>query len=267
MQTTQRKSYLTIIIVVSAAIAAAMMALFALPLVKVAYANVQNLYVIYYGHLVNSDGTISEQASRIIEARPQLVIVPYSFPDGTPNLTDKVHQQFKDAGIKVLTYTWTKYGERNIDEVKADIDSQLAAGVDGIFVDEVTNISTDKEYSYYSAIYKYVKSHDSGKLVVMNPGHYKVTEKIMQISDIVSLEEEWVYHGQIAWKENYPPARFMGVSSNEYCTECITAANAAEKTLEAWNSGIGYHFATDRYIDLPEWFSGYASQVNEVKQP
>jgi hypothetical protein len=53
VQATQRKSYLTLIIVVSAAFAAAMMALFALPLVKVAYANVQNLYVIYYCHLVN----------------------------------------------------------------------------------------------------------------------------------------------------------------------------------------------------------------------
>jgi hypothetical protein len=269
VQATQRRSYLTIIIVVSVALVATIMTtLFALPLVKLPYPNVQNLYVIYYGHLVNSNGTISDQALRIIDARPQLVIVPYSFPNGEPNLTDRVHQQFESAGIKVLTYTWTKYGERSIDDVKADIDSQLAAGVDGIFVDEVTNISTDKEFGYYSAIFEYVKSHDSGKLiVVMNPGHYKVNERIMQISDIVSLEEEWVYHDQIRWKENYPPSRFMGVSSNEYCAECITESNAAEKTLEAWSSGIGYHFATDRYIDLPEWFSGYASQVNkDVKQ-
>jgi hypothetical protein len=267
VQVTQRKSYLTIIIVVSAAFAAVIMTVLALPLMKVVYPNVQYFYVIYYGHLVNSDGTVSEQALRIIEARPQLVIVPYSFPDGAPNLTDKVHQQFKDAGIKVLTYTWTKYGERSIDQVKADIDVQLAAGVDGIFVDEVTNISTDKEYSYYSSIFNYIKNHDSDNLVVMNPGHYKVTENIMQISDIVSLEEEWIYHNQIPWKENYPPSRFMGVSSNEYCAGCITESNASGKTLEAWSSGIGYHFATDRYIDLPGWFSSYASIVKNVKQP
>lgn len=263
MQTTQRRSCLTIIVAALAAVATAVAALLMFPLAGVSYANVQDLYVIYYGHLVNSDGSITDQASRIIEARPQLAIVPYSFPDGEPNLTDNVRQQFKDAGIKVLTYIWTKYGERSIDEVQTDIDSQLAAGADGIFVDEVTNIENDNEYNYYSAIYKYVKSHDSSKLVVMNPGHYKVTERIMQISDIVSLEEEWIYHGQIAWKGHYPPSRFMGVSSNEYC-ECITEENAAGKTLEAWSSGIGYHFATDRYIGLPEWFSGYASQVKDA---
>jgi hypothetical protein len=57
----------------------------------------------------------------------------------------------------------------------------LAAGADGIFVDKKTNIATDKEYRYCSAIYKYVKRHDSGKLVVVNSGHYKVTERIMQV--------------------------------------------------------------------------------------
>ncbi len=272
MLTTKRKSHLTLIIAVSAAFAVATAALFSSPFVpflpaKVSPPSLQNLYVIYYGHLVNPDGSITEQASRIIEAKPSLVIVPYSFPDGEPNLTAKVHQMFKDAGIKVLTYTWTKYGERNIGEVRTDIDSQLAAGVDGIFVDEVTNIMTDNEFIYYSVIYNYIKSHDKDALVVMNPGHYKVTEKIMQMSDIVSLEEEWVYHDQIAWMKNYSPTRFMGVSSNEYCDQCVTESNAASKTLEAWNSGIGYHFATDRYIDLPGWFSGYASQVKDIKQP
>ena len=56
----------------------------------------------------------------------------------------------------------------------------------------------------------------------------------------------------------------MGVSSNEYCTGCVNGSNAA-KTAEAWEAGIGYHFATDMYIDLPEWFDGYASQIRAEK--
>ena len=225
--------------------------------------SVQNFYVIYYGHLVNRDGEIADQTYQIITAKPKLVITPYSFPDGQPNLTQKVLKQFHDAGIKVLTYTWTKYGSRNIEEVKTDIARQLGAGADGILVDEVTNIETDSEYSYYSAIYNYIKSFNSDKVVVMNPGHYKVTERIMEISDIVSLEEEWTYHDQIPWKDKYAPTRFMGVSSNEYCNQCITATNAINKTLDAWSSGIGYHFSTDKYIDLPSWFNSYALQVKE----
>ena len=223
----------------------------------------QNFYVIYYGHLVNYDGKITNQTLQIIAAKPKLVIVPYSLQDGEPNLTPRVVEQFHKAGIKVVTYTWTKYGNRSIDEVKSDISKQLIAGADGIFIDEVTNIETDREYNYYSTIYNYIKNYDPDKLVVMNPGHYKVTERIMQISDIVSLEEEWTYYKHIPWKDHYAPARFMGVSSNEYCDNCTTNSNAANKTRDAWNSGIGYHFSTDKYIDLPNWFDDYISNVKE----
>ncbi len=229
------------------------------------FAKPENLYVIYYGHLIDENGSMTDQTSRILAAKPELVIVPYSFPNGDLNLTPYVHKQFSDAGIKVLTYTWTDYGARDLNDVKADIDSQMAAGADGIFVDEVTNIDTDSEYDYYANVYVHIKSYGQDKLVIMNPGHYKVNERIMSISDIVSLEEEWVYHDQISWMDKYPPSRFMGVSSNEYCTGCVSESNAVNKTEEAWSAGIGYHFATDRYIDLPTWFDSYASQVEEEK--
>jgi hypothetical protein len=77
----------------------------------------------------------------------------------------------------------------------------------------VTNIENDVEYDYYCSIYSHIKSHMQNKIAVMNPDHYKVTERIMSIADIVSLEEEWVYHGQMPWKSRYQPSDFMGVSS------------------------------------------------------
>jgi hypothetical protein len=176
-----------------------------------------------------------------------------------------LRQAFADKEIKVITYTWTNYGSRNLDEVLSEIDA-YASQSDGIFVDEVTNLETDAELSYYAAIYKHVKETQGGdKLVIMNPGHYKVHEQVMQISDIVSLEEEWVYHASIPWKSNYPPSRFMGVSSNEYCDLCVTEQNGALKTAEAWKNGIGYHFSTERYIDLPPWFDSYMSAANDEK--
>ncbi len=82
-----------------------------------------------------------------------------------------MHQQFGDAGIKVLTYTWTNYGARDLNSVKADFNSQMASEVDGVLVDEVINIQTESECSYYAANYKQVKSYGQDKLVVMNPGH------------------------------------------------------------------------------------------------
>lgn len=265
MQSIEKRSHLALIIIVSLASAAIVAALIMLPLVKAPFAKSENLYIIYYGHLVDEDGKMTEQASRILAAGPELVIVPYSFPDGELNLTPAVHQEFKEARIKVLTYTWTDYGARDLSQVRADIDAQMASDVDGIFVDEVTNIETAAEYSYYAAIHRHIKSFGGDKLSIMNPGHYKVTERVMQLSDIVSLEEEWTYHDQMPWMDKYPPSRFMGVSSNEYCVSCISGSNAVGKTVEAWNAGIGYHFATEMYIDLPDWFDSYVSQVKEEK--
>lgn len=265
MQSTQKRSYFAIIVIALVAFAAAVAASLTLPFAKVSFEKSENLYVIYYGHLVDENGAATEQTARILAAKPELVIVPYSFPDGELNLTPAVHQQFRDAGILVLTYTWTDYGERDLNAVKADIDSQMKSDVDGIFIDEVTNIVTDAEHDYYAAIHRHVKSYGQDKLVVMNPGHFKVTERVMLISDIVSLEEEWVYHDQIAWMDGYPSSRFMGVSSNEYCAACVDGSNAAGKTVEAWGAGIGYHYATDRYIDLPAWFDSYSSQIQEEK--
>ncbi|MCI0560281.1 MAG: spherulation-specific family 4 protein [Nitrososphaera sp.] len=253
-------------VIVSAVFAAAIAASFLLPYAKVTYAKSENLYVIYYGHLVDRAGAMTVQASKILASDPELVIVPHSFPDGELNLTPEVRQAFTDQGIKVVTYTWTDYGLRDLAEVKLEIDRQLAESqVDGIFVDEVTNIESDREYLYYSEIYRHVKSNDPDAMVIMNPGHYKVSERIMSISDIVSLEEEWVFHNDMLWKPRYPPSEFMGVSSNEYCGQCVDGSIAAARTTEAWDAGIGYHFSTDRYVDIPAWFDSYAAQVNKEK--
>ena len=265
MQTAQARPYVKIIVIVAALIVVVATASILLPYTKVSFAKSEELYVIYYGHLVDGSGTMTEQATMILDANPSLVVVPHSFPTGEPNLTPELRQAFADRNIKVITYTWTNYGSRSLDEVVAEIDV-YASQSDGIFVDEVTNLETGAELRYYSAIYQHVKqNHGEDKLVIMNPGHYKVSEEIMKISDIVSLEEEWVYHGSIPWKSNYAPARFMGVSSNEYCGQCITGENAATKTVEAWDSGIGYHFSTERYIDLPSWFGSYVSKTNDEK--
>jgi hypothetical protein len=252
-------------VIVAAVFGVAVAASILLPFTKVSFPKSEELYVIYYGHLVDDSGAITEQATMILDANPALVIVPYSFPNGEPNLTPELREAFADRNIKVITYTWTNYSSRSLEEVTEEIDAYVSHS-DGIFVDEVTNLETSAEFSYYSAIYQHVKQgHGKDKLVIMNPGHYKVSEQIMKISDIVSLEEEWVYYGSMPWKSNYAPARFMGVSSNEYCELCITEENAVAKTAEAWNSGIGYHFSTERYIDLPSWFGSYFSKASAEK--
>lgn len=227
--------------------------------------SMRGLYVIYYGPLVKTDGKISDQAQRILDAKPRLALVVYSSQDDKDNATSTVIKQFREAGIKVLTYTWTKYGVRSLEDVKKDIYSQLNAGADGIFVDEVTNVTGTRDFAYYSSIYHTVKDYNQTRIVVMNPGRFNVSQSIMGISDILSLEQDWIFAGKIPWKAQYAPERFMGVSSNEYCNPaCVSQSNAENLTRAAWNMGIGYHFATDKYIELPRWYDTYTSDLQQV---
>ena len=119
MQSTQKRPYLAIIIIASVVFVAALAASLTLPHAKVAFEKSEIFYVIYYGHLVDESGAMTGETSRILAAGPELVIVPHSFPDGELNLTPEVHQQFRDAGIKVLTYTWTNYGVRGLAAVQS----------------------------------------------------------------------------------------------------------------------------------------------------
>ena len=108
----------------------------------------------------------------------------------------------------------------------------------------------------------------------MNPGSIEISEKIMQISDILDLEENWIDSNSIAWKSAYTSDRFMGISSNEYCKEhyfqkefCLNNVDdAVNATTKASNEGIGYFFATDRYTELPNWFEQYILQITEINQ-
>lgn len=43
------------------------------------------------------------------------------------------------------------------------------------------------------------------------------------------------------------------------------ATNVPSKTTEAWDSGIGHHFSTERYVDLAPWFDSYVSALAEQK--
>ena len=83
----------------------------------------------------------------------------------------KAIKELRDANIKVVGYISTLYGERNIDEVIADIDAwsriYKSSGVGGIFFDEV---STDIAYlDYYTNLINQAKSRNLD-FNILNPG-------------------------------------------------------------------------------------------------
>ncbi len=262
-------------IVISISIVAIVIMIYFNNLMKV---NKMHFFVVYYGSLINEDNPSikTDEAQKIIQAKPEILILDKYFSNGALNLTPELNDEFHDAKIKIVTYVSTNNTGKKLDDVIKEIDKQFSnSKIDGVFIDEVSNISKDSDFNYYSRIYMHIKaSFGSDKIVIMNPGQ-SVSERIMKISDIVSFEENWIYSKNLTWKLYYPSDRFMGISSDEYCNSqnhfykefCINnAADATNATITAWNSGIGYHFATQKYIEIPDWFNNYVSGLNQVKK-
>ncbi|MGC9080933.1 spherulation-specific family 4 protein, partial [Sulfurihydrogenibium sp.] len=96
--------------------------------------------------------------------------------------------KLKSKGFYVLGYVYTSKSQRNIDEVKNDINNWLSFYpnmIDGFFVDEVVNGT----YNYYSSIHSYIKALNKNFYVVLNPGavvdssYWTIADKIVVFED------------------------------------------------------------------------------------
>ena len=85
------------------------------------------------------------------------------------NFVFAIHS-LKNNNFKVIGYVYTSYGNRNISNIKLDIDNYLNfygnPNIDGFFLDEVSN--NTNTFSFYQNITDYIKSKN--KLVILNPG-------------------------------------------------------------------------------------------------
>jgi hypothetical protein len=224
--------------------------------------NNQNLFVIYYGWLISDpDGTPNAEAQAIAAARPALLVASfYTFDPVYPNLSPQVRDLMHEAGIRIYAYVDTDYAQRDRNLAIAEAGDYLSQGVDGIFYDQVCNFLDNKPLDYYQELYDYV--HNQGKSVIVNPGIGKPGEEIMNVTDILMVEHAWreLYQTN-SWFANYPSERFMGNSSNEYPGYEVDNESAVRYTRESWENGVGWHFSTDRYITLPDWFGDYIRGV------
>jgi len=227
----------------------------------------ENLYVIYYGWLIASrSGRPNAQAKAIARARPKILIACYhTFTPQWINLSSDVQHLLRSAGIRTFAYTTTSYGTRRVQAIQQQIRQYILGGVDGIFLDEAYNFLDASKEAYYRRLYEYTK--ELGADVILNPGISDCGEAIMRVTDMLMVEHQWQHFYQAnPWRHAYPPARFMGTSSNEpgaigYVGHAVDATQALRDTREAWANGVGWHYSTDRYITLPPWFLDYARTV------
>ncbi len=227
----------------------------------------RNLYLIYYGWLIaDQEGTPNEAARTIASAGPSAVLAMFhTFTPRYTNLSVQVRQVLHDAGTRIFAYVDTNYGRRALKRVEAEALEYLSNGVDGIFFDRGHNCLDNSRRKYYATLYRLVAG--CGKTAIVNTGVAQCGETIMDQTDILMVEHDWrrLYRAN-PWHARYPAERFMGDSSNEpgadaFLGHRIDCRRAAQDTLEAWSNGIGWHTSTDRYTDLPPWFSAYLNHL------
>jgi hypothetical protein len=144
------------------------------------------------------------------------------------------------AGIKILGYVYTLYGVRDSAIVEAEIDSYMNwYGVDGIFLDEVSNDAAD--LAFYRDIANYIRSKP-GDFIMINPGTV-TDEQYMEVADVVTIFESYYssYVGATfpSWIDNYHSSRFLHLVHD----------TPPESFADAWNlaqeRNSGYIYITD----------------------
>jgi hypothetical protein len=191
-----------------------------------------------------------EAWDRMAQAAPTVDVVVMNPQNGPGSARQDAYARqvarSHEAGLRVLGYVPTGYGERGAGEVRAEIENYYAwYGVDGIFFDEA---STDCARSgYYGGLTDHVKARDDEALTVLNPGT-RTGECYMAVADVlVTFEDtyETYVSGYSApdWVPDYPPDRFWHLVHSAPDTEAMRRAVDLGRERNA-----GYLYVTP---DLP----------------
>lgn len=194
---------------------------------------------------------------------PVVIINPGSGP-GTAVSSSYVAQvgKAKAAGAKVLGYVYTDYAARAPATVKAEIDKYKAwYGVDGIFLDETSNVVA--AVPYYADLSNYIRG--KGGLVVLNPGT-KTIEEYAGLADWIMNAEcdlaTYRARNGALWEAKYPD-KFWHV------VHTCPAADMPEVVALAKARRAALVYVTDDvmanpYDKLPTYWSQLCSEVDRV---
>lgn len=193
-----------------------------------------------------------EVASARTKAEIWAIINPASGPDGPPNSDyQRGMADLRAAGVTMLGYVWTNYGNKPIEDVKGEIDIYaehfVPHGLSGIFLDGVS--SSADQLPYYADLQAYAQGKGLSPLV-LNPGTTIAEEYLAQeIGDVIVIYEDryenFLSHTLPDYVGRYPPERFAvliwGVPGIAEAREVLRRAQ-----------GIGFFHCTE---DTPpnEW--------------
>src|SRR5262249_4299362 len=147
-------------------------------------------------------------------------------------------------GVTVIGYVSTKYADRPLAEVKADVDRwvRFYPAVQGIFFDE--QASAAGRVDYYAALYEHARKERGLSLVVTNPGTGCAEEYVSRpAADVVCMVEvakSFSSYRRPGWADGYPVSRFAAL-----LCETGTAAQMKKTLHEMRDNRIGYCYITD----------------------
>ena len=173
------------------------------------------------------------------------IINPNNGPDGGPPNSDYQYamNDLRSAGVKMLGYVLTDWGNRPIEAAKADVDLYANHfNVNGIFLDEAAS-GTDK-LGYYSELYSYIKSKPGLSQVVINPGinvaEGYVSQPASDTAVIFEHQTGWQTYTPDPYVWNYPAQRF---SMMAYEVPDVATMHSYVDLARARN--IGYVYVTN----------------------
>jgi hypothetical protein len=163
----------------------------------------------------------------------------------------------KAAGVTILGYSSTAFGQRPAAQVESDARNYKAwYGVSGMFLDEVRGVPG--QLPYYRELAAYIHRVIRGSAVWINPGTYP-DQGYMSVADVVMAFEGAyaAYRGLEVpgWAYDYKPSRFAHTIYDTPPSQVRTAIDVSR------SRNAGYLYVTDEsganpYRGLPSYWPG-----------
>jgi hypothetical protein len=155
-------------------------------------------------------------------------------------------------GQQVIGYVHTSYGARPAATVRAEIDAHFAfyPGIDGIFLDEMSNDPATR--AYYRSLYLYVRAKPGARLVVGNPGAAASSawQLTTPVADAVN-----VFEGTAATYARWSPPSWVRPRPASTISNLIHATPAGAATQQACAASrarnAGYVYVTGDVLPNP----------------
>jgi len=206
------------------------------------------------------------------------IINPNSGPVATvDNAYSTYMTKLKNAGIEMVGYVYTGWGNRDVNVVKADIDTYASKYplVTGIFLDE--GATEASKLPVYTQIYNHIKSKPGYIHTILNPGVVP-DQGYMDISTNIMIYENYGTSLTSSSFSNWVKCAPSAAQKAGYKYKFSGIAHTASSSVQASyvqalaNKGIGYVYVTDgaggccTYNSLTTYFAQLASAVEAVNK-